>query len=294
MSQQDRYIPGVPCWVDTTPPDPDAAVAFYGDLFGWEFEDAMPPGSPARYYIGRIRGGDVAAVGSQPDGRGQSAAWNTYVWVEDADATADRVRAAGGATLLEPGDVGDFGRMAIFADPAGAAFRAWQARGHRGASIVNEHGSVNFNDLHTRDKETAASFYGAVFGWDLLDVGGGSAWALPGYGDFLEQRRPGMREGMAAMGAPARFEDVVASVRSIPDDKPDSPAHWGVTFAVDDADAIADRAAELGGRVLVPPFDAPWVRMTIVSDPQGATFTASKFVPENRDLGRNGGTATGA
>ena len=86
------------------------------------------------------------------------------------------------------------------------------------------------------------------------------------------------------MGAPERFEDVVASVNPIPDDQPDAPAHWGVTFAVDDADAIAERAAELGGTVLVPPFDAPWVRMTVLTDPQGATFTASKFVPENKDL----------
>ena len=65
---------------------------------------------------------------------------------------------------------------------------------------------------------------------------------------------------------------------------PDEPPHWGVTFAVDDADAIAARASELGGEVLVPPFDAPWVRMAIIRDPQGAVFTASKFVPENRDL----------
>ena len=57
-----------------------------------------------------------------------------------------------------------------------------------------------------------------------------------------------------------------------------------MTFAVDDADAIAERAAELGGQVVVPPFDAPWVRMTVITDPQGATFIASKFVPENRDL----------
>jgi predicted enzyme related to lactoylglutathione lyase len=53
---------------------------------------------------------------------------------------------------------------------------------------------------------------------------------------------------------------------------------------VDDADATAERAAELGGQVVVPPFDAPWVRMTVITDPQGATFTASKFVPENKRL----------
>src|SRR5215210_7328845 len=135
MSEQDRYIPGVPCWADTAQPDPQAAVAFYGDLFGWEFEDVMPSDSPLRYFIARIRGGDVAAVASPPPGAPPRAAWNTYVWVTDVDATAGRVRAAGGRVLREPGDVGDHGRMAVFADPAGAAFSVWQAREHRGAAV---------------------------------------------------------------------------------------------------------------------------------------------------------------
>jgi predicted enzyme related to lactoylglutathione lyase len=284
MSEQDRYIPGVPCWIDTTQPDPAAAAAFYGDLFGWEMEDVMPADSPMRYFMGRLSGGDVGAVGSQPEGAPEQAVWNTYIWVDDADETADRVRAAGGTVLMEPGDVGDSGRMAVFADPEGAAFSVWQPKTHRGATVVNEHGSLNFNNLATRDLERARSFYGAVFAWEMIDVGGASMWALPAYGDFLEKRTPGMRENMASMGAPERFAEVVASASSIPDDQPDVPARWDVTFAVDDADAIAARAVELGGEVLVPPFDAPWVRMTIIRDPQGATFTASKFVPENKDL----------
>ncbi len=294
MSDQDRYIPGVPCWIDTTQPDPEAAVAFYGGLFGWQLEDAMPPEAPGNYYIARLPGGDVAAVASQQEGAAQTATWNTYVWVQDADEAAAKAQAAGGTVLGEPRDVGDSGRMAVLADPAGAAFCVWQAGEHRGAAVVNEAGSLNFNDLNTRDVEGAAAFYGAVFGWDLLDIGGGWAWALPGYGDFLERRTPGMRKGMADMGAPERFEDVVASVRLISDDQPDVPAHWGVTLAVDDADAIAARAAELGGQVLVPPFDAPWVRMTVISDPQGAIFTASKFVPENKDLSTSSGASTTA
>ena len=68
MPERDGYIPGVPCWIDTSQPDPEAAVPFYTDLFGWEFEDVMPPDSPGKYFIARIRGGDVAAVGSQPEG----------------------------------------------------------------------------------------------------------------------------------------------------------------------------------------------------------------------------------
>jgi predicted enzyme related to lactoylglutathione lyase len=57
-----------------------------------------------------------------------------------------------------------------------------------------------------------------------------------------------------------------------------------VTFSVEDTDATAANATELGGKAIVPPFDAPWSRLTIISDPQGATFIASKFVSENKDL----------
>jgi predicted enzyme related to lactoylglutathione lyase len=285
MPERDGYIPGVPCWIDTSQPDPEAAADFYSGLFGWEFEDVMPPDSAGRYFTARLRGGDVAAVGSMPAGAPPRAMWNTYVWVESADATASKVLDAGGTTLMEPFDVMDAGRMAVFADPEGAAFCVWQAKEHKGARIVNEAGSLNFNGLKTRDVEGAKSFYGSVFGWGTLTLDGGAEmWTLPGYGDHLEQGDPDLRKHMAEAGAPAGFEDVVASITPIADDQPDVAAHWNVTFAVDDADATAAKATELGGKVLVPPFDAPWVRMTVIADPAGATFIASRFVPENRDL----------
>jgi hypothetical protein len=108
------------------------------------------------------------------------------------------------------------------------------------------------------------------------------AWTLAGYGDFVNQSDPELRERMAQAGVPEGFEDVIATLNPIADDQPDLRAHWGVTFAVADADATAKRAAELGGQVVVPPFDAPFVRMTVITDPQGATFTASEFVPQTR------------
>jgi uncharacterized protein len=280
MPDRDGYIAGVPCWVDTNQPDPEAAAEFYGGLFGWELEQVMPPEAPGKYFMARLRGGDVAAISTQQ--QSVPPVWNTYIWVDSADESAAKVREAGGSVRAEPFDIPDFGRMASFADPEGAAFRVWQAGRHRGANIVNEHGSVNFNVLNTRDLERAKSFYGAVFGWGTLVLDGGfTAWTLGAYGDHLEELDPGMRERMAGAGAPAGFENVVASINPITDD---TPAHWGVTFAVDDADAIAGRAAELGGRVLMPPFDAPWVKMTALADPQGATFIASQFVPENQDV----------
>ena len=95
-----------------------------------------------RYLVGRLHGGDVAGIGSQPEGADGPAAWNTYVWVDSADETAAKVAEAGGSVLMEPFDVSDAGRMAAFADPAGAAFCVWQAKAGRGAQIVNEPGQL--------------------------------------------------------------------------------------------------------------------------------------------------------
>lgn len=294
MRERDGYIPGVPCWADTSQPDPEAAVAFYGALFGWELVDAMPPEAPGSYFIATLGGGDVAAVAPQPQDAPPGARWNTYIWVQSADETAAKVVEAGGRVVTAPFDVAEAGRMAVCTDPEGAAFCLWQAGQHRGSQIVNEPGSVNFNSLNTRDVARAKSFYGSVFGWETLDLGGAGMWRLPGYGDFLERSEPGLRERMAQTGAPEGFEDVVAAFNPIAEDQPDVPAHWSVTFAVEDADAIAEKAAELGGTVVLAPVDAPWVRTTVIADPQGATFIASKFVPENRDLARQTDSAVGA
>ena len=285
MLERDGYPAGVPCWVDTAQPDPEAAVSFYSGLFGWEFEDRMPADSPGRYFVAQLRGRDVAAVGSQPEGLPATPVWNTYVWVDSADEATTKAKDAGGRVLVEPFDVLDAGRMAMLADPEGAAFCVWQAKEHKGAQLVNEPGTWNFSELNTRDPDGAEAFYGALFGWELqtFDAGEGafSFWRLSGYGDHLAERDPDLRRRQEADSAPEGFEDAVAALVPIAGDSSpeDTPAHWSITFAVDDADAVADTAAKLGGKVLAPPFDAPYVRMTVVSDPQGAVFTASWYMP---------------
>jgi predicted enzyme related to lactoylglutathione lyase len=284
MPERDGYIPGVPCWVDVNEPDPEAAVSFYGGLFGWEFEDAMPAGSDGRYFMGRLHGGDVAAVGSIPEGAPPMAVWNTYIWVQSADETAEKARKAGGGVISEPFDVVDAGRMAVLSDPEGGVFSVWQPKAHKGAKVVNEHGALNFNGLATRDLDGAKSFYGAVFGWSVLTLPNGLMWTLPGYGDHLEERTPGLREQMSQMGGPEGFIDVVATLNPIAPGDSDTPAHWSVTFAVDNADASAKRAVELGGEVVAGPLDAPWTRTAVIKDGQGAMFIASQFVAENKDL----------
>jgi predicted enzyme related to lactoylglutathione lyase len=281
VPERDHYLPGVPCWVDAQHPDPDAVLPFYAGLFGWEFENAMPAEAGGVYHMGRIRGLDAGAVAGLPPGAPPRATWNTYVAVADVDASTATVREAGGAVFMEPFDVMDAGRMAVVADPEGAVFCLWQAKENIGAKVVNEHGAVNFNNLATRDLDAAERFYGAVFGWKVLRLNAGPMWVLPGYGDDLEKDTPGLRENMAQMGAPEGFVDVVAQINPLGDDDTNTPAHWSVTFAVDDAAGAAAKAQELGGKVLDGPFDAPWTRLVVIEDPQGATFVAGQFVAEN-------------
>jgi uncharacterized protein len=305
MPTRDGYIPGVPCWVEASEPDPEAARDFYGGLFDWGFEDAMSGGSDGKYFIargeakgssifdlsGEVHSGDVAAIRSTPETAPPRAVWKTYFWVDSADEAVAKVREAGGDVVTEPFDFLDACRMAVFSDPEGAVFGAWEAKEHKGARLVNDPGAPVFNGLNTRDVDAAKSFYGSVFGWRTGPIGGGSeGWTLPGYGDWLErEHHPNLRKQMAEAGAPEGFEDVVGAIIPIADDQPDTPAHWSVTFATADADETAEKAAALGGTVIVPPFDAPWstssytIRITVIADPQGATFSASKFRAANED-----------
>ena len=274
MRERDVYPPGVPCWIDATHPDAAAAAAFYSDILGWAYEDRMP--GDAHYFVARLDGLDAAGFAE-----GEPSGWLTYVSVEDADAAAARVREAGGSVTLEPQDVMDLGRTAVFADPAGAAFAVWQPGRRAGLGVVNAPGSWNWSNLHARDIDGAAEFYGAVFGWEAstIEFGPGmesTMFRLPGYGDFLAERDPRLRERHADPSVPPGFSDAVAWVEPL---AADGPPRWHVTFSAADTDAVVARASELGGEVLHAPFDAGPVRMATLRDPQGAAFSVNTYRP---------------
>jgi uncharacterized protein len=246
MSERNGYAPGVPCWVDTWQQDADGAASFYTQLFGWE-------AARGEYSMFRLRGRDVAGLAESAE---TAPAWTTYVWVDDADATAERVSAAGGRLIREPFDSLDGGRMALFADPAGAVIAAWQLGEHRGAELVNEYSAWAMSVLSTPDTAGAKAFYGSVFGWETDDFGGASLFRLPGFvGGEPQQPVP---------------RDVVAVMSS------GDAAAWTPGFWVADADAVAARAGELGGRVIAPPFDDGVGRTAVLADPAGAVFTVSR------------------
>jgi uncharacterized protein len=266
---RDGYPAGVPCFVDTSQRDAEAAQRFYGGLFGWEFEVV----TPGRYWLAKLDGLDVGGLSVLPD---STPSWNTYIEVESADrATADAMQ-LGAHVLAPPMDVQEFGRMSVIADPTGAVFSTWESRAHHGAELVNAPGSWNWSDLYTPDPSLAEPFYRALFGWEARPVSFGEAsgimWTQGGYGDSLEARTPGLREMHEQAGAPEGFTDCIGWM--IEDE---GPSRWNVTFTVDDTDASAARAAELGAEVIVPPFDAGPVRVAQLEDPQGAAFTISYY-----------------
>jgi len=160
----------------------------------------------------------------------------------------------------------------------GASLCLWEHGQTRGAQLVNDPGAWVFSTLHTSDRRGAETFYGALFGWTLgpADGDGGAMVMKPGYQDFLAQDDPELPGRLEAFGAPEGFGDVVASLMPAADgERP----HWSVTFSVADADDAAAGATELGGEVVIAPFDAPWVRATVLRDPDGVVFRASQFVP---------------
>jgi len=129
MSERSSYPHGVPCWVDTLQPDPEAAKQFYGELFGWQFSGPGPmPGTPGKYFVARLRGRDVAGIASQPEGVPAATAWNTHIAVNNVDDACARAQSAGGTVLVSPFDAPPAGRMAVVNDPAGATFCRSQSR----------------------------------------------------------------------------------------------------------------------------------------------------------------------
>ena len=189
--KRDSYPPGVPCWIDATHPDAAAAAAFYSDILGWTYEDRMP--GDAHYFVAQLDGLDAAGFAE-----GESSGWLTYVSVESADAAADRVREAGGTVTLAPQDVMDLGRHGGLRRSRGRApSRVWQPGRRAGLGVVNAPGSWNWSDLHTRDLDGAARFYGAVFGWEAATDrvrrrhGGDDAPACPATATLLARARPG-------------------------------------------------------------------------------------------------------
>jgi hypothetical protein len=234
---------GTPCWVDYGATDLEAAKNFYAGLFGWEYT-----GGDAEYggYLNATRNGRQAAGLGPQMNPADPPGWTTYFATDDADATVGRIREAGGTVVMEPMDVGPFGRMVIALDPQGNAFGLWQSREHTGVQIYNEPGALVWNEAQLDDPAAAREFYTSVFGFrydEVPDAGGYTTFSTGGYPlGGLGGHQPGMPMGWLAGFSVASTDDTVASVEAN------------------------------GGKVTMAPMDTPWGRFAVVEDPWGAPF----------------------
>lgn len=250
MGERTSHAPGTFSSVDLATSDADAAKAFYGELFGWQPEDMA--GAGGTYTILRLDGKHVAGCFGLGD-QGQPSHWNSYVTVEDADAGVSTAVELGGSMLMEAQDVEEIGRMAVIADPSGAAVALWEPRGVIGAELVNVPGALCWNDLATTDVDGAMTFYGRLFGWTFEEVP-------------LRQIRYRIRNGQSENG----------SLYLQPEEERATPPSWLVYFATADLDAANAKLSELGGRVIVQPLEVPaGGRVSVATDPQGAAFGLS-------------------
>jgi predicted enzyme related to lactoylglutathione lyase len=254
------YASGTPCWIDLMVPDQRAALDFYRELFGWEDEPGPPEAEG--YAVCRLDGEAVAGIAPllfpESGGGTPSPVWTVYLATPDADAAEKAVITAGGSVLLPALDLADLGRKAVAADPQGAAFGLWQARGFAGARPSGRAGAVVWHELNTSDIAAATAFYNAALSVETAPMEGAEGYYS-------------LKTGGEVVGGMGLLEE----------EAPGTPPYWLVYFATDDPDATVDHLVRLGGSVIRPPFDMIAGRMAVVQDPQGARFALLKPVPMN-------------
>ncbi|MGA3090783.1 MAG: VOC family protein [Terriglobales bacterium] len=257
MTNIEKHPAGSFCWIELHTTDQNAAKRFYGALFGWEAHDnAMGPND---FYTEFKLAGREAAAGCtlRPEERSQGipAHWTIYITVDSADATLTQAQQLGGKALAPAFDVMDAGRMAVIEDPTGAIFCVWQANKSTGIRIAGVHGTLCWADLSTPDARRASDFYSALFRWQIA-------------------ADPKDKSGYLHI---KNGEQFIGGVPPSAHRQPGVPPHWMAYFQVDEVDATAKHAKEMGARVLLPPTTMEGVgRMSVIADPEGAVFSIFK------------------
>jgi predicted enzyme related to lactoylglutathione lyase len=243
------YAPGTPCWAEVASPDPVAARAFYGGLFGWQFND------DGHFTLnGRVVAGLRTAAAGGP------AAWLISIATDDPAGTTAAVQGAGGAVKLPPTSVRDLGTLAVLADAGGAVFGIWLRSRFGGAQVSFEPGAICWYELASHDLERTGAFYGEVFGWHPVETENTEPYfELHHHNDAVG--------GLLPMDH--RFP-------------PGLPEHWTVCFMVEDAVTACERVTELGGTVARKPMPSSAGWYARVADPSGAHFALIEISDEYR------------
>ncbi|SLM98116.1 Putative hydroxylase [Brachybacterium faecium] len=259
---------GTSTWLDLSVTDTEAATAFYGGLFGWEFEDLGE--SMNHYHLirndGALVGGLMNVSGMTcPAGDPLTAEWDVYLAVDDAEARAGQAAAAGGMVIVPPDAISDAGRMAIVLDATRAPIGMWQAGTLEGYEFTGKPGSPVWFELMTHRYDEAAAFYTEVFDAQLVPMA-------------EEMTGPDFRYATNGPGESASW-GLCDATRMMPEDA----TGWRIYLGVDSSAAAIARVEELGGSVLDGPMPSPFGTVATIADPEGATFQISAMaeaVPE--------------
>ena len=253
--------PGSFCWVELGTSDNEAAKNFYTQLFGWEADD-HPMGPDSVYTILKLDGKDVGGLYKlTPDmsAQGVPPHWMSYVATANADETTEKAKGAGATIMNGPFDVANLGRMSVIQDPTGAVFSIWQSKENKGSAAWGVANAPVWNELGTNDTQKAGEFYSNVFGW--------TKHMFPGPGPMEYTVFNNDDKGVGGM------YQITPEMGPI-------PPNWLVYFAVEDTDAVVQKATGLGANVMKPAEDIPGVgRFAILTDPQGAAFALLKPQP---------------
>jgi predicted enzyme related to lactoylglutathione lyase len=230
--------------------DVEGAKSFYGDVLGWTFgESSSEYGNYTQAYKD---GKAVAAVVPPMPGQEGQSAWCLYFASPDAAATAQKIRENGGAILMEPMQVGDFGTMTLASEPSGAVFGVWQAGTHEGFEAISVPGAYAWAEVFTREPAKADAFFAAVFPFTAKQLD-----------------EPGMDFRTFNVGE----DTVLGRMKMTEEFPPEVPSYVNVYFAVEDCDAAVAKAAERGAVLRFGPLSSPFGRFAALTDPQGASFS---------------------
>ena len=255
MGHTSRFV-----WHDLNTHDVEGAKRFYGDLFGWSFDasgnEAYHHVNAGAQMIGGIRRKDAVEPGPP--------SWLGYVLVDDVPDAVERVTAADGRVYMPPTTMPDVGTFAVVADPTGGVVAPWRsarAEANEEACAPPANHTFCWDELLTTDPALAAKFYSAVFGWDEESQESG-AQEMGEAGDYALLTRPGVTDPTRG-GKPALAAGVVKAPPALP------YSFWLPYVRVECVDAAAERAAQLGASVTVPPTDVPNLgRFCSFADPQ--------------------------
>ncbi len=247
-----RFEHGQFSWVDLVAHDMAAARRFYEEFFGWKSITSDTKGGPP-YAMFELEGNIVAGIGQMSEemkAQGIPPMWNSYINVDDIHATAKKATELGATLTVPVMKVLDAGWLAFMRDPTGGQVGLWQKDQHPGAARINAPATFCWNELNTREADRARDFYGQLLGWTSR----------------RNEHAPSLYHITQVQGRDH------AGILQMTAEWGDMAPHWTVYFAVADMDRTQEKLTQLGGKALVPPFQIPMGRLSVVSDPQGAIF----------------------